>query len=95
MTKNLWIKTLLIIVVLLAFLYGIFGLPQKLSGEGLKADAGALPIEIVGMGRWCESGAGELSFFADGHQSIGLAVGERAEESGVDDGENRGVRADA
>ena len=36
MTKNLWIKALLIIVVLLAFLYGIFGVPQKLSGEGLK-----------------------------------------------------------
>ena len=35
MTKNLWIKTLLIIVVLLVFLYGIFGLPQKLSGQGL------------------------------------------------------------
>jgi preprotein translocase subunit SecD len=35
MTKNLWIKTLLIIVVLLAFLYGIFGVPQKLSGQGL------------------------------------------------------------
>jgi len=35
MTKNLWIKTLLIIAVLLVFLYGIFGLPQKLSGEGL------------------------------------------------------------
>ena len=37
MTKNLWIKALLIVVVLLAFLYGIFGVPQKLSGEGLKA----------------------------------------------------------
>ncbi len=37
MTKNLWIKTLLIVVVLLAFLYGIFGMPQKLSGEGLKS----------------------------------------------------------
>ena len=37
MTKNLWIKTLLIVVVLLAFLYGIFGIPQKLSGDGLKA----------------------------------------------------------
>jgi preprotein translocase subunit SecD len=37
MTKNLWIKTLLIVVVLLVFLYGIFGLPQKLSGEGLKS----------------------------------------------------------
>jgi len=35
MNKNLWIKTLLIIVVLLAFLYGIFGVPQKLSGQGL------------------------------------------------------------
>ena len=35
MTKNLWIKTLLIIAVLLVFLYGIFGLPQKLSGQGL------------------------------------------------------------
>ena len=35
MTKNLWIKTLLIIGVLLVFLYGIFGLPQKVSGEGL------------------------------------------------------------
>ncbi|HVP50996.1 MAG TPA: protein translocase subunit SecD [Terriglobales bacterium] len=35
MTKNLWIKTLLIIVVLLVFLYGIFGVPQKLSGQGL------------------------------------------------------------
>ncbi len=37
MTKNLWIKTLLIVVVLLVFLYGIFGMPQKLSGEGLKS----------------------------------------------------------
>jgi len=37
MTKKLWIKALLIVVVLLAFLYGIFGLPQKLSSEGLKA----------------------------------------------------------
>jgi preprotein translocase subunit SecD len=37
MTKNLWIKALLIVVVLLAFLYGIFGIPQKLSGAGLKA----------------------------------------------------------
>ena len=35
MTKNLWIKALLILIVLLVFLYGIFGLPQKLSGEGL------------------------------------------------------------
>jgi len=37
MTNNLWIKTLLIVAVLLAFLYGIFGIPQKLSGDGLKA----------------------------------------------------------
>jgi preprotein translocase subunit SecD len=35
MTKNLWIKTLLIIGVLLVFLYGIFGVPQSLSGPGL------------------------------------------------------------
>ena len=35
MTKNLWIKTVLIIAVLLVFLYGIFGVPQKLSGKGL------------------------------------------------------------
>jgi preprotein translocase subunit SecD len=37
MTKNLWIKTLLIIAVLLVFLYGIFGVPEKLSGQGLKS----------------------------------------------------------
>jgi len=37
MTKNLWIKTLIIVVVLLVFLYGIFGLPQKLSGTGLQS----------------------------------------------------------
>jgi preprotein translocase subunit SecD len=37
MTKNLWIKTLLIAAVLLVFLYGIFGMPQKLSGDGLKS----------------------------------------------------------
>jgi len=37
MTKNLWIKTLIIVVVLLVFLYGIFGLPQKLSGQGLQS----------------------------------------------------------
>ncbi len=37
MTKNLWIKALLIVAVLLVFLYGIFGLPQKLSGQGLKS----------------------------------------------------------
>jgi len=35
MTKNLWIKTLFILAVLMVFLYGVFGLPQKLSGEGL------------------------------------------------------------
>jgi preprotein translocase subunit SecD len=37
MTKNLWIKALLIVAVLLVFFYGIFGVPQKVSGEGLKA----------------------------------------------------------
>src|SRR5919197_756872 len=37
MTKNLWIKTLLIVAVLLVFLYGILGIPQKLSGQGLAA----------------------------------------------------------
>jgi preprotein translocase subunit SecD len=37
MTKNLWIKTFLIAAVLLVFLYGIFGMPQKLSGDGLKS----------------------------------------------------------
>jgi preprotein translocase subunit SecD len=37
MTKNLWIKALLIIAVLLVFLYGVFGIPQKLSGQGLRS----------------------------------------------------------
>src|ERR1700752_5127548 len=37
MTKNLWIKALLIVIVLLIFLYGIFGVPQKLSGQGLQS----------------------------------------------------------
>ena len=37
MTKNLWIKALLIVAVLLVFLYGIFGVPQKLSGQGLQS----------------------------------------------------------
>src|SRR5437868_8331085 len=35
MKKNLGLKTALIIVVLLVFLYGIFGIPNKLSGDGL------------------------------------------------------------
>ncbi len=37
MQKNLLIKTGLIIAVLLIFLYGIFGIPKSLSGDGLKA----------------------------------------------------------
>ncbi len=35
MTKNLWIKAAFIIAVLVVFLYGIFGLPQSVSGQGL------------------------------------------------------------
>src|SRR5271168_1142553 len=37
MNKNLLAKTVLIIVVLLAFLFGIFGIPGSLSGKGLLA----------------------------------------------------------
>jgi preprotein translocase subunit SecD len=37
MNKNLLAKTVLIIVVLIAFLFGIFGLPGSLSGKGLLA----------------------------------------------------------
>ncbi|MCI0350131.1 MAG: protein translocase subunit SecD, partial [Acidobacteriales bacterium] len=36
MQKNLLGKTIFIIVVLLIFLFGIFGIPKKLTGEGLK-----------------------------------------------------------
>jgi len=36
MQKNLLIKTGLIIAILLVFLYGIFGFPSSLSGDGLK-----------------------------------------------------------
>ncbi len=36
MTKNLWGKTALIVAVLIVFLFGIFGIPKSLSGEGLK-----------------------------------------------------------
>ncbi len=36
MQKNLLIKTLSIIAILLAFLAGIFGWPAKWNGEGLK-----------------------------------------------------------
>ena len=36
MQKNLALKTLFIIGVLLVFIYGIFGIPSSFSGEGLK-----------------------------------------------------------
>src|ERR1043166_9416295 len=36
MKKNLIGKTLLIIAVLLVFLFGIFGIPKSLNGDGLK-----------------------------------------------------------
>src|SRR5215469_6728580 len=36
MQKNLLIKTGIIVGVLIAFLYGIFGIPSSLTGEGLK-----------------------------------------------------------
>ncbi len=36
MQKNLLGKTALIIAILLVFLYGIFGIPQKFNGDGLK-----------------------------------------------------------
>src|SRR5258707_9929216 len=35
MNKNLLWKLALIVAILLAFLYGIFGIPQSLSGQGL------------------------------------------------------------
>src|SRR3954447_12555618 len=35
MKKNLGLKTAIIIVVMLAFLYGIFGIPKGLSGSAL------------------------------------------------------------
>jgi preprotein translocase subunit SecD len=37
MNKNLLAKTILIIAVLIAFLFGIFGIPKSLSGAGLLA----------------------------------------------------------
>src|SRR5208282_549153 len=37
MNKNLLAKTILIIAVLIAFLFGIFGIPGSLSGKGLLA----------------------------------------------------------
>jgi len=37
MNKNLLAKTILIIAVLIAFLFGIFGIPSSLSGKGLLA----------------------------------------------------------
>src|SRR5262249_35454488 len=36
MQKNLFGKTLFILSVLLIFLFGIFGIPKSLTGEGLK-----------------------------------------------------------
>jgi preprotein translocase subunit SecD len=36
MQKNLLIKLAIIIAILLVFVYGIFGIPSKLSGDGLK-----------------------------------------------------------
>jgi preprotein translocase subunit SecD len=36
MQKNLALKTLLIVAVLLVFIYGIFGIPKGLSGDALK-----------------------------------------------------------
>jgi preprotein translocase subunit SecD len=36
MQKNLLIKVVIIVGILLVFLYGIFGIPSSLSGEGLK-----------------------------------------------------------
>jgi len=36
MQKNLLIKLAIIVVILLVFLYGIFGIPSSLSGDGLK-----------------------------------------------------------
>ena len=36
MQKNLLLKTAMIFVVLLVFLYGIFGIPSSFNGEGLK-----------------------------------------------------------
>jgi len=36
MQKNLWTKTLFIIAILIIFIYGIFGIPGKWSGDGLK-----------------------------------------------------------
>ncbi len=35
MNKNLWARTAFIIAVLIVFLFGIFGIPQSLSGQGL------------------------------------------------------------
>ena len=37
MNKNLLAKTILIIAVLIAFLFGIFGIPGSVSGKGLLA----------------------------------------------------------
>lgn len=36
MQKNLWTKTIFIIAVLIVFVYGIFGIPGKWSGDGFK-----------------------------------------------------------
>ena len=36
MQKNLLGKTAFIVAILVIFVYGIFGIPQKWNGEGLK-----------------------------------------------------------
>src|SRR5579872_5995933 len=46
MQKNLALKTAAIIVVLLVFLYGIFGIPKGLSGDALKASL----LERINLG---------------------------------------------
>jgi hypothetical protein len=52
------------------------------------------PIEIVGR---CDGERRILgkARFPDGNQSLGFGIGNRAEQDGIDDGENRRARADA
>jgi hypothetical protein len=71
------------------------------AGKGLEGFGLASPIEVIGVGGVPISGVrfARLSFlgahFAEGDQAVRLPVGEWADERGVDNGKDSGVRANS